>query len=49
MPGPGDVSRAGVRITDLTDLELAGDGLADLSLEADSRQAASQDGEESPS
>lgn len=24
MPGPGDISRAGVRLTDLTDLELAG-------------------------
>ncbi len=28
MPGPGDVSRAGVRVTDLTDLDLAGGDLA---------------------
>ena len=27
MPGPGDISRAGIRITDLTDL--AGGNLAD--------------------
>lgn len=30
MPGPGDISRAGVRVTNLTDLELAGTDLAAL-------------------